>query len=132
MKPCLLPRDASVHIASLISQSARWMATKASAPSRSHIGKIKPIMNPSRPDHHLSFPAEVVAHSGLPCTDKPYLVLGIETSCDDTGVAVVSSTGKIYSNVVISQVSCNLYMLYVLYIRLDILHSEKYMRNMGV
>ncbi|CAM9360193.1 unnamed protein product, partial [Ectocarpus fasciculatus] len=45
----------------------------------------------------------VVAHSGLPCIDKPYLVLGIETSCDDTGVAVVSSTGKILSNIVISQ-----------------------------
>lgn len=35
--------------------------------------------------------------------NKPYLVLGIESSCDDTGVAVVSSTGQILSNVIYSQ-----------------------------
>eukprot|EP01036_Dinobryon_divergens_P026128 gene26129-34740_t len=41
--------------------------------------------------------------SGLPNIQKSYLVLGIETSCDDTGVAVVSSNGTILSNVVFSQ-----------------------------
>jgi N6-L-threonylcarbamoyladenine synthase len=41
--------------------------------------------------------------SGLPDRTKPFLVLGIETSCDDTGVAVVSSNGTILSNVVYSQ-----------------------------
>jgi tRNA A37 threonylcarbamoyltransferase TsaD len=40
--------------------------------------------------------------SGLP-QKHPYLVLGIESSCDDTGVAVVSSDGRILSNVVYSQ-----------------------------
>lgn len=40
--------------------------------------------------------------SGLP-TKSPYLVLGIESSCDDTGVGVVSSDGRILSNVVFSQ-----------------------------
>lgn len=34
---------------------------------------------------------------------KPLKVLGIESSCDDTGAAVVSSDGTILSNVVISQ-----------------------------
>lgn len=40
--------------------------------------------------------------SGLP-SKRPYLVLGIESSCDDTGVGVVSSDGRILSNVVYSQ-----------------------------
>lgn len=33
------------------------------------------------------------------------LVLGIETSCDDTGVAVVSTTGRVLSDALVSQVS---------------------------
>ena len=40
--------------------------------------------------------------SGLP-QRSPYLVLGIETSCDDTGVAIVTSEGQVLSNVVYSQ-----------------------------
>lgn len=42
--------------------------------------------------------------SGLP-HKSPYLMLGIETSCDDTGVAVVSSDGQILSNFVYPQYS---------------------------
>lgn len=34
---------------------------------------------------------------------KPFVVLGIETSCDDTGVGVVTSSGKVLSNVVYKQ-----------------------------
>jgi hypothetical protein len=44
--------------------------------------------------------------SGLPAQlkdHKPFLVLGIETSCDDTAVGIVSSTGQILANVVYSQ-----------------------------
>jgi hypothetical protein len=41
--------------------------------------------------------------SGLPKDLNNFIVLGIESSCDDTGVAVVTSTGKILSNVVYSQ-----------------------------
>lgn len=41
--------------------------------------------------------------SGLPDTTKPFLVLGIESSCDDTGAAIVRSDGTILSNVVYSQ-----------------------------
>ena len=32
------------------------------------------------------------------------LVLGIETSCDDTGVAVVSTSGRVLSDALVSQV----------------------------
>ena len=41
--------------------------------------------------------------SGLPDKSKPYLVLGIESSCDDTGAAIVRSDGVVLSNVVYSQ-----------------------------
>lgn len=52
-------------------------------------------------DYRYIFEEETL--SGLPNIQKSYLVLGIETSCDDTGVAVVSSNGTILSNVVFSQ-----------------------------
>lgn len=40
----------------------------------------------------------------LPCEDSgPFTVLGIETSCDDTGVAVVSSDGAILGEAIASQ-----------------------------
>ena len=41
--------------------------------------------------------------SGSPDITKPFLMLGIESSCDDTGVAIVKSDGTILSNVVYSQ-----------------------------
>ena len=44
-----------------------------------------------------------MAYSGLPDFNKPYKVLGIETSCDDTGVAIVTSDGHILSSKIISQ-----------------------------
>jgi len=43
------------------------------------------------------------AQSGLPDMTKPFCVLGIETSCDDTSASVVRSDGTILSNVVYSQ-----------------------------
>jgi N6-L-threonylcarbamoyladenine synthase len=44
------------------------------------------------------------AQSGLPdIAGPPFVVMGIETSCDDTGVAIVRSDGTVLSNVVISQ-----------------------------
>ena len=41
--------------------------------------------------------------SGLPNISKPFIVLGIESSCDDTGVSILRSTGEILSHVVLSQ-----------------------------
>lgn len=34
---------------------------------------------------------------------RPTVVLGIETSCDDTGVAIVDSTGKVLGDALNSQ-----------------------------
>jgi hypothetical protein len=34
----------------------------------------------------------------------PFVVMGIETSCDDIGVGIVTSDGQILANVIISQV----------------------------
>lgn len=41
--------------------------------------------------------------SGLPDRSRPFTVLGIETSCDDTGVAVVRSDGTILGEALASQ-----------------------------
>lgn len=35
--------------------------------------------------------------------DMPAVILGIETSCDDTGCGIVDTTGKILSEVISSQ-----------------------------
>lgn len=35
--------------------------------------------------------------------DRPAVILGIETSCDDTGCGIVDTTGKILSEVINSQ-----------------------------
>lgn len=35
--------------------------------------------------------------------DRPAVILGIETSCDDTGCGIVDATGKILSEVINSQ-----------------------------
>ena len=40
----------------------------------------------------------------LVCAGLKDLVLGIETSCDDTGVAVVNSAGRVLSDVIVNQV----------------------------
>eukprot|EP00978_Attheya_sp_CCMP212_P009418 scaffold22288_cov50-Attheya_sp.AAC.4 len=47
--------------------------------------------------------ASFVAKSGLPDRTKPFLVLGIESSCDDTGAAVVRSDGVILGESLASQ-----------------------------
>jgi N6-L-threonylcarbamoyladenine synthase len=44
-----------------------------------------------------------VAKSGLPDRSKPFTVLGIESSCDDTGAAVVRSDGVILGESLASQ-----------------------------
>lgn len=40
------------------------------------------------------------ALSGLPDLSKPFTVLGIETSCDDTAAAVVRSDGAVLGEVI--------------------------------
>jgi N6-L-threonylcarbamoyladenine synthase len=50
-----------------------------------------------------SYDSAPIALSGLPDTSKPYAVLGIETSCDDTAAAVVRSDGAILGEAVKSQ-----------------------------
>jgi N6-L-threonylcarbamoyladenine synthase len=44
-----------------------------------------------------------LAKSGLPDVSKPFTVLGIESSCDDTGAAVVRSDGTILGEALASQ-----------------------------
>ena len=66
--------------------------------NRDGLGKAKGYS-----DANLRYVLERHTLSGLPDRTKPFLVLGIESSCDDTGAAVVRSDGTILSNVVYSQ-----------------------------
>lgn len=55
---------------------------------------------------HAQYKLDRHVQSGLPnqiAQGRPFTVLGIESSCDDTGAAVVRSDGTILSNVVYSQ-----------------------------
>ena len=47
----------------------------------------------------LALPARAMHHSG----ERPRLVLGIETSCDDTGAAVVTSDGQVLGEALATQ-----------------------------
>ena len=67
---------------------------------------------------------------------KSFIVLGIESSCDDTGVAIVRSDGTILSNIVLSQV---ILLLLLLTINIIIIitytttyNSMRFMRNLVV
>ncbi|CAM9762306.1 unnamed protein product [Heterosigma akashiwo] len=51
----------------------------------------------------IALPEPPVALSGLPDLSRPFTVLGIETSCDDTGAAVVRSDGRILGEALASQ-----------------------------
>ncbi len=73
---------------------------------REFIGKAKAVDNgrwstiySPGGDDGISFTAK----SGLPDRSKPFTVLGIESSCDDTGAAVVRSDGVILGESLASQ-----------------------------
>ena len=61
-------------------------------------GQYATVYAPGGPDG-TSFGAK----SGLPDRSRPFLVLGIESSCDDTGAAVVRSDGVILGEALASQ-----------------------------
>ena len=42
---------------------------------------------------------------------RPQLILGIESSCDDTGVAVVSTDGRILGEAIASQACTSVHLL---------------------
>ena len=54
-------------------------------------------------DSMLQYRVQRHTLSGLPNLERPFTVLGIESSCDDTGVGIVRSDGVVLANVVLSQ-----------------------------
>lgn len=62
-----------------------------------------PLQPKTYSDASLRYRLDKESLSGLPDTSQPFTVLGIESSCDDTGVSVVRSDGTILSSVVYSQ-----------------------------
>ncbi|GMH72611.1 hypothetical protein TrRE_jg3010 [Triparma retinervis] len=69
---------------------------------RSNIGRAKAVDRGQYTHSYLHTPNRPL--SGLPSLSSNYTVLGIETSCDDTGVAVVRSDGVILGEAIASQV----------------------------
>ena len=78
--------------------SFRERSMKVEASQRNGLGKPKGYW-----DVKSRYSLEQHTLSGLPDQSKPFLVLGIESSCDDTGAAIVRSDGVVLSNVVYSQ-----------------------------
>jgi len=68
---------------------------------REFVGRAKAV---DRGQYDITYSMEnVQALSGLPDMSKPFTVLGIESSCDDTGAAVVRSDGTILGESLASQ-----------------------------
>jgi hypothetical protein len=61
----------------------------------------------SRPAHRC---ARALSAAQQPAMRKPFLVLGIETSCDDTAASVVSSDRRILSDIVAGQVCAHTFL----------------------
>lgn len=66
-------------------------------------GQYKNVYNPGRYNSSNGIKNGFENKSGLPNTNKLYTVLGIESSCDDTGVAIVRSDGVILGESLKSQ-----------------------------
>jgi N6-L-threonylcarbamoyladenine synthase len=102
---CLQMSDSGVAAATSADEK-RLRKQKAKAKRSQFIGMAKAVdrgqfsvtYNPGGPDG-ISFTAK----SGLPSLANHFVVLGVETSCDDTGAAVVSSEGKILGEALASQ-----------------------------
>lgn len=76
------------------------------ARQKRHIGLAKAV---DRGQHAVTYRPgglsgkDFCAKSGLPNRQKPFTVLGIESSCDDTGAAVVRSDGVLLGEALASQ-----------------------------
>ena len=78
----------------------RASSSSSSREDRKNVGKPKAVDRGQYKNKYVHTPN--TPRSGLPAS-SPFTVLGIETSCDDTGVAVVSSTGEILGESLASQ-----------------------------
>ena len=84
--------------ASFVSCSAAKKQPKAA--SRAGVGLGKSVQRGMSSASDVAFLRE---SARVPAAGAPFTVLGIETSCDDTGVAVVSSDGNILGEALASQ-----------------------------
>lgn len=69
---------------------------------RENVGQPKAV-GPSSELAELLSAAQPRARSGLPDLTRPFTVLGIETSCDDTAAAVVRSDGTVLGEAIAKQ-----------------------------
>lgn len=94
----LRPRAALIARQYLASQGEASPNLRAQTKRRDGLGKPKGYS-----DSMLQYRVQRHALSGLPNLERPFTVLGIESSCDDTGVGIVRSDGVVLANVVLSQ-----------------------------
>ena len=97
---CLLVRHGSLGAIGL-----SRTRTIVSLAGREHIGLPKAIVQPSGESSESSSTQlhKLAERVALPELPTPFTVLGIETSCDDTGVAIVRSDGTVLGESLASQ-----------------------------
>jgi N6-L-threonylcarbamoyladenine synthase len=78
------------------------MKNFCSAPSLNK--QVSPCLSSPRSNRGIIEPCREWAKDGKTIPNDELVILGIETSCDDTGAAVVTGDGKILSQVIRSQV----------------------------
>ena len=98
---CCVARSVSLRSRLAFRRSGVWMGPSSGERPLYKTGRAKAVFD------GVGSPAPSVlgasALSGLPDVSRPFVVLGIETSCDDTAAAVVRSDGAILGEAVVSQ-----------------------------
>lgn len=89
----------SFHVPRLHLNVVKYLSAKAGHPKAKYTNLDGDAVNFDR-FYNVSFNKN---KSGLPNLKSRYVVLGIETSCDDTAVGIVQSDGKILANIICSQ-----------------------------
>ena len=98
---CLLVRHGSLGAIGL---SRTRTIVALATPARQHIGLPKAIVQPTPSGESSSTQLHTLSERvALPELPAPFTVLGIETSCDDTGVAIVRSDGTVLGESLASQ-----------------------------
>ncbi|KAJ8609472.1 hypothetical protein CTAYLR_005461 [Chrysophaeum taylorii] len=98
----LLPRTTGFSAAA-VRTTARKHARRCVTARAERVGKPKAMYRPTSPSYPLTEMDEPRALSGLPDRSRPFTVLGIETSCDDTAAAIVRSDGTIVAEAIMPQ-----------------------------
>lgn len=82
---------------------SRGATAAAAAASAAAGGSTEPAASAPSQQQQQQLPEQQAEQPPQPHTGQPTLILGIESSCDDTGVAVVSASGRVLGESLASQ-----------------------------